>query len=203
MNHARGRTVLAVVAFVMLCPAVPLRAQESEQKKIIPLKVELVLNEFDGTRKISSLPYTFYTNVDERPGNTPRTSIRTGQRVPIYVGPHESSRSTPNGNGAVVVKEPDIQYSDIGTNLDCRATSNPDGRYRLELSIERTFIANASQVAKGAGAADISTNTPIIGHFSSNYSLFVRDGQAIEATSTTDPLSGHVMQVVITATAVK
>ena len=202
MNHARGRTVLAVIA-VGLFSVAPLRAQESDQKKVIPLKIEVVLNEFDGAKKISSLPYTFYANADERPGNTPRTSIRSGQRVPIYVGPHESSRSTPSGNGAVVIKESDIQYSDIGTNLDCRATSNPDGRYRLELSIERLYIANASLVAKGSGASDISTNTPILGHFSSSYSLFVHDGQATEATSTTDPLSGHVLQVVITATAVK
>jgi hypothetical protein len=33
--------------------------------------------------------------------------------------------------------------------------------------------------------------------------LIVRDGQAMEATSTSDPVSGHVLQVLVTATVAK
>ena len=55
-----------------------------ELKPVTPLKVQVVLSEFDGEKKISSLPYTFFVNADERSAR-PQTNVRMGLRVPVAV----------------------------------------------------------------------------------------------------------------------
>lgn len=190
MKNARGRSVLAVATFVMLSAAVPLRAQEKtppEQKPALQLKVQIVLNEFDGTKKTASLPYTFFVNADDPSGRS-STQIRTGLRVPIAMGPTGTNVNT------------QFQYMDVGTNLDCRAFSASDGRYKLEISIDRTYLYAAPA---GTTNMTVANTNPIVGHFTSSYNLLARDGQSVEATTTTDPISGHVLQVVVTAAASK
>jgi hypothetical protein len=49
----------------------------------------------------------------------------------------------------------------------------------------------------------MSSGNPIVQHFSSGYNLIIRDGQTMEATSTTDPISGRVLQITVSANAVK
>src|SRR5690242_2415557 len=72
-----------------LCVTLPsLRAQEKtqekpkteEQKPSVPVKVQVVLAEFDGDKKISSMPYTFMVIAGGRHNST---YVRTGVRVPV------------------------------------------------------------------------------------------------------------------------
>jgi hypothetical protein len=155
----------------------------------------VVLSEFDGTKKVTSLPYTFHVNADDNVPNGQRTSqVRVGLRVPVRTG------GSATGVGQ-------FQYMDIGTNLDCRVSSLPEGRFMLVLSVERTYLYELSQAQskQEAAAADNlgMSGVPVIGRFNSNYDLPIRDGQTIEATSTTDPVSGRVLKIEVTANVVK
>lgn len=200
MMHARSRTLLMLTAFAALAAAAPMRAQEKpivEEKQVVPLKIQVVLNEFDGTKKISTLPYVFYSNADE-PRETRRpTSIRFGLRVPVATGPMSSSSGTPVAT--------QFQYMDVGTNIDCTAYSTSDGRFRLELSIDRSSLYSpaADKRPEAGWGVGITGTNPIMQHFNSSYHVIVRDGQPVEATTTTDPVSGHVLVVQVTATVMK
>ena len=119
-----------------------------------------------------------------------------GLRVPVTTG-----SSTTGTNAAT-----QFQYMDIGTNLDCNAYSALDGRYKLALSVDRTSLSSADDKKLSTMAAEgvnLSTANPIIQHFSSSYDLMIRDGQTVEATSTSDPISGHVLQISVIANVVK
>ena len=188
-----GLVILAAVGVVL-----PLQAQDKpaaavEMKKTpVSLKVGVVVTEMDGTKKISSLPYTFYVNTDDS-GRGSTSSVRVGLRVPV------ATSSTPGGVGQ-------FQYMDIGTNLDCGAQSTADGRFKLYLSVDRSYLTGSDDKKTPGLAGDgvsISSGNPIVQHFSSSYNLVIRDGQTIEATSTTDPITGRVLQIAVTANVVK
>ncbi|HET9401080.1 MAG TPA: hypothetical protein VFO34_09020 [Candidatus Acidoferrales bacterium] len=200
MKNARSRTLLTLAATAALLAVAPLRAQEKpapEESKVTPLKIQVVLSEFDGTKKISTLPYVFYANADE-PRDTRRpTSIRFGLRVPVATGP-VSTATNPLVNTQ-------FTYMDVGTNIDCIAYSTSDGRYRLELSIDRSSLYSpaADKRPEAGWGVGITGTNPIMQHFNSSYHVIVRDGQPVEATTTTDPVSGHVLVVSVTATVMK
>ncbi|HLW99568.1 MAG TPA: hypothetical protein VKR82_13050 [Candidatus Acidoferrales bacterium] len=196
MKLARNR-ILATVGLIALAGMLaPLRAQDkqappAEQKKITPMKITVVVTELDGTKKISSLPYTFYVNSDDSGGRS-TSQVRVGLRVPV-------------ATGAVTPGQPSqFQYMDIGTNIDCSANSASEGRFRLALSIERSYLS-ANDGTKGLPGEGVmvSSGNPIIQHLSSAYNLLIHDGQTIEATSTTDPVTGRVLQISVSATVVK
>jgi hypothetical protein len=195
------KCVLALGILALVGAAAPTRAQDKPaaaqetRKTETTLKVTVVVTELDGAKKISSLPYTFYVNVDDT-GSHRTSSVRMGLRVPVTTAPSAGGANVPT----------QFQYMDIGTNLDCIASSTLDGRYKLALSVDRTSLSAPEEKKPAAMAADgvnISTANPIIQHFSSSYDLMIRDGQTIEATSTSDPISGHVLQISVTANAVK
>ena len=197
LNWKKCVVALAILAAVGV--VLPLRAQDKpaaavEMKKMpISLKVGVVVTELDGTKKISSLPYTFYVNTDDS-GRGSTSSVRVGLRVPVTTGGSSNGANT------------QFQYMDIGTNLDCGATSTADGRFKLYLSVDRSYLT-ATDDKKTPGLVNegvsINSGNPIVQHFSSSYNLIIRDGQTIEATSTTDPISGRVLQISVTTNVVK
>lgn len=175
-------------------------ATQFDAKKVVSLKVDVVISEYEGTKKVANLPYSFYVNVDD-PGRRDTSQIRVGLRVPVNVG----GTSGGTGTSSVVTQ---IQYMDVGTNIDCKAVSSPDGRYRLDFSLDRTYLYSPSQDDQKSTPPPneglrVSSGNPIIARFNSSYDLFIKDGQSIEATSTTDPMSGRVLRVSVTANSVK
>lgn len=201
MKLARNRILATFGLIALACTLAPLRAQDkqaaaSEPKKIVPLKVVVLVTELDGAKKISSLPYTFYVNSDDT-GNRNTAQVRVGLRVPVATGTFGTTQE-----GAKMNTQ--FQYMDIGTNIDCTATSTSEGRFRLALSLERTYLtpADSNKGLTGDGIM-VNSGSPIVQHFSSSYSLLIHDGQTIEATTTTDPVSGRVMQISVSAAVVK
>jgi hypothetical protein len=201
MKLNRGKCLVALAILAVTGLTVPARAQDksssgSDAKKAdTALKVTVIVTELDGTKKVSTLPYTFYVNVDDTSKRT-TSSVRMGLRVPVTTG---SAGAGPNAPAQ-------FQYMDIGTNLDCSANSTSDSRYKLALSVDRTSLSAPEDKKSPAAAGDglnISSTNPIIQHFSSSYNLMIHDGQTIEATSTSDPISGHVLQISVTVNAVK
>jgi hypothetical protein len=180
---------------VALLLAPGLAAQEKPQDPALespgaPLKVEIVFTETQGERKISSLPYQLHILSGDARGEVPRFAgkLRMGLRVPVPVG-----------------KEGQFQYMDVGTNIDCSAQRMRDGRYKLNLSLQRS-TTYAPEGQRPAGSSEVPVATvmnPIIGQFSSEINLLLGDGQTMQSIISTDPVSGRTLRVDVTLKVVK
>jgi len=137
---------------------------------VTPLRVQVVFTEFDGDKKIASLPYSFTVNADERKAR-PGSQIRNGVRIPISTGKDQ------------------LTYIDIGTSIDCSATLQEDGRYKLMMTVERSSAAVSNSP---------ETSTPMVRQFKAEMNPVLRDGQTVESIVSTDPLNGHVYHVGVT-----
>lgn len=193
------KIVLPLLLAGLVLPVPRLCGQEKEKsggadkpaesaKSMTPLRVQVVFTDFEGEKKISSLPYTFLVNADER---GERAAVRMGLKVPIEVS------SNPG------VKQ--IQYQDVGTNLDGRAEKTEDGRFLLMLNIEKSsaYLPGANQKPASVGGNEVSTSQPTIQQFRTQVNLLIRDGQTIESTVATDPVTGRVLKVDVTVNAIK
>lgn len=194
------KTILAVMIALLVVTLPRLRAQDKEkstdaaksaetEKIITPLRVQVVFTEFDGEKKISSLPYTLLVNADER---SAPAAVRMGLRVPI-----ETSGGTAGNK--------QFQYQDVGTNIDGRAEKTGDGRFLLRLGVERSSVYAPGTEGKSAavGGSEISSALPIVQIFRTQANLLIRDGQTIQSTVATDPVTGHMLKVDVTLNVLK
>ncbi len=153
-----------------------------------PLKATIVFAEYEGEKKIKSLPYTLYINApDASELRGPVTKLRVGSKVPVYTGKDQ------------------IQYYDVGTNIDARAAHTPEGRFLLGLGLERSWVEGnvAVSVTKAVPGQVNDFSNPVIRQFRSDLEMNLREGQITESTMATDPLSGKVMKVEVSLSAVK
>jgi len=164
------------------------RREEPPTKAVTSLRVQVVFMEFDGDKKVSNLPYTLLVNADEK---GPRAALRMGLRVPIQT----------SGGG----ENKQFTYLDIGTNLDGSATKTEDGRYSLQLNVERSSIYGSApdQKASAYEGTHLSDATPVVLQFRSQVNLVLRDSQTMLSTVSTDPLTGRVLKVEVTLNVLK
>ena len=162
------------------------RSDERQQ-----LKVQIVFSEFEGDKKIKSLPYALLATASRE---VQGGKIRMGSRVPIYTGGPNSS----------------MTYVDVGTNIDCRAEALKDGKYALFLTLERSWVEGNVSVPvehHNAGTNDGSAGgnfyQPIIRQFRSDVNLALRDGQSVETNFATDPVSGKVVKLEVSLSVLK
>jgi hypothetical protein len=149
-------------------------AAPAATEQITPLKIQVLLTEFDGTKKVKSLPYISYVNANADPRRTEFTKIRLGTKVPVYAG-----------------KDAGMQYIDVGTNIDCSASQSEVGSYRLRVVVERSWVDGSSDLSGTAGQLP----EPIIRQFKNDMEVKLRDGQTSEPTLATDSMTGRVMKV--------
>jgi hypothetical protein len=193
------KTVLAVSLAILVLVVPRLLAQEKEksggeakpvqtERIITPLRVQVVFTEFDGEKKVSILPYTLLVNADDAGA---AAALRMGLRVPI------ETSSSPG------VKQ--IQYQDVGANIDGFASKTEDGRFRLKLSVEKSslYLPGANQKPAVVGGNEISSAQPIVQQFRTQVNLLIRDGQTMQSTVATDPVTGHVTKVDVTLNVIK
>jgi len=193
------RPILAVLLATLLLIVPRVWAQDKEkstdsakpaatEKAITPLRVQVVFTEFDGDKKIGSLPYTFLVNADDRGS---QAAVRMTFHVPV---------ATSSDAGAKHVG----QYP-LTTNLDGRAEKTDDGRFLLRLTLEKSsiYLAGANQKPASLGGSEVSANDPVQQEFRTNVNLLVRDGQTIQSTVATDPVSGHVLKIDVTVNVIK
>ena len=192
-NALAGLFVIVAIAAPRLLAQEKTKSAEAAKpaetaKTMTPLRVQVVFSEFEGEKKLSSLPYTFLVNADER---GERAAVRMGLRVPIEA----SSNSG--------VKQ--FQYMDVGTNLDGRAEKTEDGRFLLMLNVEKSSVYRpaASEKPASLGGNEISVAQPIVQQFRTQVNLLIRDGQTEQSTVATDPVTGHVLKVDVTANVIK
>jgi hypothetical protein len=164
-----------------------------------PIKVQIVFTEFEGDKKIKSLPYVMYMNAPDsselrdqlRDLRAGWVKFRIGSRLPIYVGKNE------------------MQYMDVGTNVDARSAYTGDGHVLLQMTLERSWVEG--EVSVPMTKSDNSPSDPSAGHFQepivrgfkSELDLKLREGQPVESNMATDPISGRVLKVEISFAVVK
>jgi hypothetical protein len=197
------------LAVCVLAPSA--RAQEAAEPReprrpipVTPLKVQVVFTRLQGDKKIASLPYTITCNAGER---SPAL-LRMGVEVPVPVS------MGPSKEGASAFQS--IQYKSVGTSIDCRAGGVEDGRYRLELNIEQSSIYSAldekvrpagppeSDGKSSAAATEAAVGSmPMFRTFKATFAPMLRDGQTVQYTAATDPVSGEVVKIDVTVNVVK
>jgi hypothetical protein len=197
------KSVLYSICFLMLLVSLPLgmaqeKAKVDEKPKVeaplstTPVKVQIVFTEFEGEKKVKSLPYALYANaLDSGELKSGWTKLRIGSRVPIYVGNSQ------------------MQYIDVGTNIDARTAHTDDGHLLLQLALERSWVEGdvSVPVTKSDAAQTDSASghfkEPIIRTFRSELELKLREGQSVESTVAADPISGKVMKAEVSFSVVK
>ena len=199
---------LIASAFLVLSVPAGIRAQgtaapdtaENAKKEVaapIPVKLQIVLSDYDGAKKVSSLPYIIPLIVSGNKPSGPYASIRVGIKVPV-------TTADKAGDGAV-----QYQYIDVGTSIDARAAHADDGRFWVDVTVERSSLYIAAEgVGKFIGkewsdGEAPPVHQPMVRQFRGSIGLFVHEGQATEASVASDPLTGHVLKVEITLTEVK
>jgi len=160
------------------------RPPAPEPKKSVSLKVQVTFEEYDGQKKVASLPYTLRVVAD---GN--QSSIRDGLRVPVSAG------------GATNAPNTQFTYMDIGANIDSTAWASEDGSFKIRINVQRTFLfspdelkpaVDLNKVVIGAGG------NPVVQTFNSALYLLMRDNQTTEAATATNPLNGRILKVLVT-----
>jgi hypothetical protein len=185
----RTSRILARCVAVTLIVAGALGAGEkpkSESQAVIPVKVTLVFNEYDDEKKLSSLPYTMPVNAQAGPNFAHAARIRMGLRVPVL---------TNEG------KDAQIQYQDIGTNIDCSVRPTGDGRFMASVIAQRMSVYSAvqgKQPVEWHPGDPVMADKPIFSQVRMDQELLLHDGQTLHAVAATDPISGHVIKVDVT-----
>jgi len=167
-------------------------ATGSEGSPQVPLKIQVVISEFDGTKKVSSLPYTLYTmGVQPGEGHHPG-QLRYNIRVPIGSPTNYNSQN-------------------VGTNVDCTAYVQDTTAYRLEFRVNRTWVSLLEPTEKEAMVRGITTaepgNAPVlpppVPSFDDDFAVVLKNGQTVEGASAVDPVTGHVLKIEVTLTVLK
>jgi hypothetical protein len=173
---------LTALAVILLCAglaaAQPKPGPAQDSSRIIPLKVEVVLSEYSGARRISSLPYTFMVNAagQVQVAQSLTARLHMSSRVPVRTGPNWT-------------------FGDAETNIDCWAQTLPDGKYELHVGVTRTSyrkLVAGNAAGKNAHESNLPPATRL---FRISSTLLLRVGQTDTSIIATDPVSGHVLRV--------
>jgi hypothetical protein len=194
MKVSRG----AWIALLVLTSVLPAYSQEKqsttpdEAQTVVSqplLKVQFLVTEYDGTKKIASLPYTT-SGIASRPGKRDSIGIlRVGARIPA------STQKAGDEN---------ITYIDVGTNIDYWVWLRPDSRYQVSGTIELSSLFGQDSQNKQSAKPELTSSlSPILNQTRADFTIGLADGQPGEALSVTDPITGRVFKLEVTADALK
>jgi hypothetical protein len=166
---------------VLQLPAQEKPKSEERVKVNTPVKVQIVFTEYDGDKKVSSMPYAFIVITDEKMGGNYSTSLRTGIRVPIETE-GKDQRTT---------------YMDIGSNIDCGIKAEDEGRFHVYLIFDRSALY-PNKSSEGERLVANPGGQPVVRQFRTSENLILKDGQTSENLLSTDPMNGHTFRVSVT-----
>lgn len=159
------------------------------------LKVQIVFTEYEGDKKLKSLPYSFLITTRTRDAH-PEAKIRIGNRVPVYTGGERGA----------------VSYMDVGTNIDSWAEGVAPGQYRVYLSMERSWVEGnvavplekvPSTQSGGGESHPTEFRQPIVRQYRAEITPILKDGQTLETQMATDPLSGRVVKLEVSMSVLK
>jgi hypothetical protein len=184
---------------VLVLAGVTAQAQNTNRTEPppVPVKVTVVFKEYQGGKLVANLPYVLSVNAARR-GNAERSDLRMGLKVPITLG-----------SG--------VDYSSVGTNIDCTVLLQPDGPYAVRIAATRSSVHRVTNGEPVSGASSsrgqimgdsvpdvgISNQHPIFDNSSFEETLLMRDGQTVQCLMATDPVTGRVLKVDVTLNVVK
>lgn len=186
-------TTAGIAGLLLLVAAVfaqsPAKANSAAASAVIPVKVNVVISEYEGAKKVSVLPYTLSTFASQVRYKY-QASLRMGLSVPMIYGSNQ------------------VSYKDVGTDIDCDIIKPmEDNLFQVSVSLQRSSVyppssgeakAAEEQLATMSRASAIRASDPIFGQFNAKINAVLRDGQTKESTVATDPISGHVIKVDVT-----
>jgi hypothetical protein len=171
----------------------PASAPASESKPVaMPLRVTVVISRYQGDKRTSNLPYTLVVNT----GDSTHVQVSTQVPVPTSV---TSAGGQPNGTAPI-----SFTYQSVGTSVNCGASTQSDGSYRLDLSVSDSQVSADTQGARATtvpGRPDVPA--PSIQQFSTVLRVNLRDGQTLQFTSAVDKTTGEVVKVDVTLAVIK
>ena len=177
-----------LLSILFLLPRPALAQAKSPDKPAVPVKVTIVFSEYNGEKKISSMPYSFVATTDEKMGGYYSTSLRTGVRIPVETDGKEQ-KST---------------YMDVGSNIDCGVRTTDDDHYRVYLVFERSALYPSADTQ---GEKTLNSRPPgqppLVRQFKASEQILLKDGQTSDSITSTDPLDGHSLHISITINVLK
>jgi hypothetical protein len=178
-------SVFALVAVLLTCAVG--RAQEKSNpnekaKPITPVRLQVVLTEYDGEKKIASLPYSFFVYSEQGAHTSYSTFTRVGVRVPV----------------SAVGKEGQATFVDVGSNIDCGVQTEEDGRFSVRLNFERSSLYFQGRGDEKGMIKNAEGGQPYIPTIRTQTLVLLKDGQTTEALMAADPLNGHVFRINVT-----
>ncbi|PYR40208.1 MAG: hypothetical protein DMF93_11640 [Acidobacteria bacterium] len=195
---------LALVLTIALAAPLAAAAQEKEKPApapkasnapppVMPLKLQITISRYQGEKKISSMPYSLSMNAGAQPPNN-FANLRMGTKIPVMM---VSAVDAKLPDGKPIPQVGPIQYQDVGTNIDCRATALDDGRYLLSITVDDSSVYPDEQVPGG------SKGNPAFRSFRASNTLVVRNGETGQFTTAADKVTGELVKVDVTLTVIK
>jgi hypothetical protein len=152
----------------------PAAARPEPVRAAPAVRLQVVLSRFNGDKRIANQPYHLVAVGNGRP-----QVLRIGAEVPIA--------------GAAGTKD-NPNYKSVGTNILATVTVQDDGRYLVGIDAESSSPYADDQ--KQAGR-------PAFRSYKLNGTAYLRDGQTAELAVATDSLTGEVIRMEVTLTAMK
>ena len=96
-------------------------------------------------------------------------------------------------------------YRDVGTNIDCGASfeESSAGLFRLALTVSDSSLGLDTPKSAGSAGSSVLSDVPTFRNFNSSFTALLRDGQTMQYTSATDPVTGEVMKIDVTVAVMK
>jgi hypothetical protein len=162
----------------------------------VPLKVTVLLSRFQGEKRVSSMPYVVGVMASGW-GAGPKTTLRMGVDVPVS--------QTIFGGDSKASPISSYNYRNVGTNIDCSATFDEavPGVFQLALTVSDSSLGLDSAKRVGGGSAGVVADVPSFRSFNSSFTALLRDGQTMQYTSATDPVTGELMKIDVTVALMK
>jgi len=184
--------VLIFVCVLSLSSAVAFGQAAQGTPPGVVLKLQITVSRYMGTNKVSNQPYT----LSLVPGESGSIKVGTEVAVPAaWTNPNRSDNAATAPNS-----QPWYTMQQVGTQIDANAAPQPDGRYKLRLTVtERSALPAAQATEQGARVPNVPSFRNVV--FSST--IFLGDGQSTQFSSGTDKVSGEVFKVDVSMTVEK
>jgi Flp pilus assembly secretin CpaC len=174
------RNIICLV--VLVVATMPASMQAQDRKGTAPidtLRVQVVVSRYEGEKRLTTVPLAL-------------TAITTGEVSRLSMGTEMPIRMAASSETGPAVPVTSVNYKSVGTSVTAATSRLDDGRYRLSLVVESSWIDVGSD--KGADPA------PTFGSLRADEKLVLSDGQSMQFTSAANAASGQVVKVDVTVT---
>ena len=198
--------LIAAVAILPLtaqdkpAPAPPVEKAAAGQRRIpapVALRVTVMLSRYQGEKRLTSMPYIVGVMASGW-GAGPKSTLRMGVDVPVTTTVFPGPDGKPGASSSYT-------YRSVGTNIDCGATFDEavPGVFQLALTVSDSSLGLDSPKRAGAGGVGGVADAPSFRNFNSSFTALLRDGQTMQYTSATDPVTGELMKIDVTLALMK